>query len=152
MLREHEIEIRVRYPECDPMGFLHHSRVFIYFEMGRTELLRASGGNYREFEDQGLYVVVVEAKCRYYRPARYDDLLRLKTVVTRMSGYKIEHEYQLFRGNELLCRGHVTLALVDRSGQVQPVPEAWQVEFAQDAAGSTTNGANAGSPSSHHMK
>lgn len=134
MLREHEIEIRVRYPECDPMGFLHHSRVFVYFEIGRTELLRASGGNYRQCEEQGLYVVVVEAKCRYYRPARYDDLLRLKTIVTRMSGYKIEHEYHLFRGDELLCRGHVTLALVDRSGQVQPVPEAWQTEFAKDTA------------------
>ena len=140
MLREHEIEIRVRYPECDPMGFLHHSRVFIYFEIGRTELLRASGGNYRQVEEQGLYAVVVEARCRYYRPARYDDLLRLKTIVTRMSGYKIEHEYQLLRGEELLCRGNVTLALVDRSGQVQPVPEAWQAEFAKDSAVAATTG------------
>lgn len=133
MLREHEIEIRVRYPECDPMGFLHHSRVFVYFEIGRTELLRASGGNYRQLEEQGLFVVVVEARCRYYRPARYDDLLRLKTIVTRMSGYKIEHEYHLVRDDELLCRGNVTLALVDRSGQVQPIPEAWQAELAESA-------------------
>ncbi len=134
MLREHEIEIRVRYPECDPMGLLRHSRGFVYFEMGRTELLRASGGNYRQLEEQGLFVVVVEARCRYYRPARYDDLLRLKTCVVRMSGYKIEHEYHLFRGEELLCRGQVTLAVVDRSGQVQPIPEAWQLEFSKDTA------------------
>ncbi|HOA52495.1 MAG: thioesterase family protein [Thermogutta sp.] len=133
MLREHEIEIRVRYPECDPMGLLHHSRVFVYFEMGRTELLRASGGNYRQLEEQGLFVVVVEARCRYYRPARYDDLLRLRTRVTRMSGYKIEHEYHLFRGEELLCRGQVTLAVVDRTGQVRPIPEAWQLEFSKEA-------------------
>ncbi|MGB9687822.1 thioesterase family protein [Thermogutta sp.] len=129
MLREHEIEIRVRYPECDPMGFLHHSRVFIYFEMGRTELLRASGGNYRQWEDQGLYVVVVHAECRYYQPARYDDLLRLRTIVKRVTAYKIEHEYLLYRNGELLCRGNVTLAIVDRSGQVQPVPEEIRREF-----------------------
>lgn len=129
MLKEHEIEIRVRYPECDPMGYLHHSRVFIYFEMGRTELLRASGGNYRQWEEQGLFAVVVHAECRYFRPARYDDLLRLRTVIKRVTAFKIEHEYLLYRDQELLCRGNVTLALVDRTGQIQPVPEEIQSAF-----------------------
>ena len=54
MLREHEIELRVRYQETDPMGFLHHAFYFTYFEIGRTELLRASGGNYRRMEEEGL--------------------------------------------------------------------------------------------------
>ena len=53
MLREHEIELRVRYQETDPMGFLHHAFYFTYFEIGRTELLRASGGNYRQMEERG---------------------------------------------------------------------------------------------------
>jgi len=123
MLREHEIEIRVRYQETDPMGFLHHANYFTYFEIGRTELLRASGGNYRKMEDQGILVVVVRAECRFQRPARYDDLLRLHTRVARITPAKIEHEYHLFRDHECLAVGRVTLAVVDRNGEVQRVPE-----------------------------
>jgi acyl-CoA thioester hydrolase len=124
MLREHEIEIRVRYQETDPMGFLHHANYFTYFEIGRTELLRAGGGNYRRMEEEGTLVVVVKAECRFHRPARYDDLLRLRTTITRITAAKIEHEYQLFRDQQRLAVAHVTLAVVDRQGRIQPVP-AW---------------------------
>lgn len=123
MLRQHEIEFRVRYQETDPMGFLHHANYFTYFEIGRTELLRASGGNYRQMEEAGTLVVVVKAECRFRRPARYDDVLRLRTTIVRVTQAKIEHQYELFRGDESLALGHVTLAVVDRSGKVQPVPE-----------------------------
>ncbi len=71
MLKHHEIEVRVRYAETDAMGLLHHANYFVYFEMGRTEMLRASGGTYREMEQAGIFIVVVEADCRYHRPARY---------------------------------------------------------------------------------
>jgi acyl-CoA thioester hydrolase len=128
MLRQHEIELRVRYQETDPMGFLHHANYFAYFEIGRTELLRASGGNYRKMEEAGLLVVVVKAECRFRRPARYDDLLRLRTTIVRVTLAKIEHQYELFRGDECLAVGHVTLAVVDPDGKVQPVPEEWMVE------------------------
>ncbi len=123
MLSEHEIEIRVRYPETDPMGFLHHATYLTYFEIGRTELLRAGGGNYREMEQREQFVVVVRAECRYRRPARYDDLLRLRTTVTRVTSAKIEHEYHLFRDEEQLAVGHVTLAILDRQGNVCRIPE-----------------------------
>ncbi|MFZ5829078.1 MAG: acyl-CoA thioesterase [Planctomycetota bacterium] len=132
MLREHEIEIRVRYPETDPMGFLHHAYYFTYFEIGRTELLRASGGNYRRMEEAGYFAVVVRADCRFRRPAKYDDLLRLRTVVTDITPAKIEHEYTLFRGDEKLAIGHVTLALVDREGNVQNVPD-WLAKAEDEA-------------------
>jgi len=128
MLKQHEIEIRVRYQETDPMGFLHHANYFTYFEIGRTELFRAGGGDYRRMEEEGLLVVVVKAECRYHRPARYDDVLRLRTTVTRITAAKIEHEYELFRGAELLAIGHVTLAVVNRSGIVQPVPESMHLD------------------------
>ena len=72
MLDEHQIQIRVRYCETDPMGYLHHANYFVYFEMGRTELLRAQQGNYREMEEQGLFMVVVGLECRFRAPARYD--------------------------------------------------------------------------------
>ncbi|MEN6457407.1 MAG: thioesterase family protein [Thermoguttaceae bacterium] len=123
MLRQHEIELRVRYQETDPMGFLHHGYYFTYFEIGRTELLRAAGGNYRQMEAEGLLIVVVKAGCRFRRPARYDDLLRLRTTVTRVTTAKIEHRYELFRDGELLATGETTLAVLDRTGRVQPVPD-----------------------------
>ncbi len=133
MLTEHEIEVRVRYNETDPMGLVHHANYFAYFEMGRTELLRASGGNYRRMEEQGLFVVVVKAECRYHRPARYDDLLKIRTKVSRISAAKIEHEYRVLRGDELLAVGHVLLAIVDRQGNVQPVPESLRRDGPQSA-------------------
>jgi acyl-CoA thioester hydrolase len=128
MLREHEIEFRVRYQETDPMGFLHHANYFTYFEIGRTELLRASGGNYRQMEDEGMLVVVVRAECRFHRAARYDDVVRLRTTVVRVTPAKIEHEYRLFRREELLAVGKVTLAVIDREGKVQRVPDQFQTE------------------------
>ena len=123
MLRQHEIQLRVRYQESDPMGFLHHANYFTYFELGRTELLRAGGGNYRQMEEDGLRVVVVKADCRFRRPAHYDDVLRLRTTIVRATGAKIEHQYELFRDGECLAVGHVTLAVLDRNGKVQLVPE-----------------------------
>jgi acyl-CoA thioester hydrolase len=109
------------------MGYLHHSVYFSYFEIGRTELLRAGGGNYRKMEADGMLVVVVKAECRYHRPARYDDLLRLVTHIDRVTQAKIEHKYQLFRGEECLATGHITLAVINREGKVQPVPD-WMLE------------------------
>ncbi|MBN2022286.1 MAG: acyl-CoA thioesterase [Pirellulales bacterium] len=126
MLRQHEIDVRVRYHECDPMGFLHHGRFFTYFELGRTELLRASGGSYRRMEEAGLLIVVVKAECRYRRPAGYDDLLTIRTTVARATSVKIEHTYEVLRESELLATGRVTLALVDRQGKVQCVPDWMQ--------------------------
>jgi len=123
MLHHHEIEIRVRYPEADPMGFLHHSRYLVYFEIGRTEMLRASGGNYRKMEEAAVGVVVVKAECKYHHPARYDDLLRVRTTITRLSAAKIEHEYHVFRGQELLAEGKVLLAILDKDGNVQRVSD-----------------------------
>jgi acyl-CoA thioester hydrolase len=127
MLTQHEIEIRVRYQETDPMGLLHHANYFTYFEIARTELLRASGESYRRMEERGLLVVVVKAECRFRRPARYDDVVKVQTTVTRVSAVKIEHEYRMSRDGELLATGHVTLAVVDRNGNVQRVPEWMQL-------------------------
>lgn len=129
MLTDHKIQIRVRYEDADPMGLLHHAAYFTYFEIGRTELLRASGGNYRRMEEEGLFVVVVKAECTYHQPARYDDLLTIRTTVKRITPAKIEHEYLALRDSERLATGQVTLAIVDRTGQVQRVPD-----WLQDAA------------------
>ena len=124
MLTEHSIQIRVRYCETDAMGYLHHSQFFNYFEQGRTELLRAQGGCYREIEESGLYLVVVRLQCSYHSPARYDDLLTLVTKVETISAVKIEHSYRLHSGDRLLASANSTLACVDRDGKIQRLPES----------------------------
>ncbi len=123
MSREHEIEIRVRYRETDAMGVVHHSQYWVYFEMGRTEMLRARGVDYREIEARGLFLVVARCQCRFLRPARYDDVLRLLTRETTAGLAKVVHEYELYRGSELLTQAETTLACVDRNGRVQAIPE-----------------------------
>lgn len=104
------------------MGLLHHANYLAYFEIGRTELLRAAGGNYRQMEADGLFAVVVRADVRYQKPARYDDVVTVRTNIVRVTPAKIEHEYLLLREAEQLARASVTLALVDRNGAVQRTP------------------------------
>jgi acyl-CoA thioester hydrolase len=123
VMTQHELEIRVRYSETDAMGFLHHANYFVYFELGRTELLRAQGGNYRAMEESGLFMVVVNLECSYKKPARYDDVLKLQTTIVRVSAAKIVHEYRLYRGGDLLCIARSTLACIDRQGNVQRIPD-----------------------------
>jgi acyl-CoA thioester hydrolase len=118
-----EVQIRVRYAETDRMGLLHHANYLVYFEQGRTELLRQMGRNYKDVEDQGFYLVLVKIEVRYRQPARYDDLLTLRTTVTRTTPVRIEHRYEVFRDGQLLAEGSSTLACVDKDGQLQALPE-----------------------------
>ena len=113
-----EITIRVRYAETDRMGLLHHANHLVYFEQGRTELLRARGMSYRDLEDQGYLLVLTRVQVRYKSPARYDDVLTLRTTVLRTTLVKIEHRYELFREGVLLAEGETTLGCVDRAGRV----------------------------------
>ena len=118
-----DTEIRVRYAETDRMGYLHHANYAIYFEQGRTELLRRRGISYREIEDGGFFLVVVKLECRFRKPARYDDVLRLRTTVSRVTPVRIEHRYEVFRDEVLLTEGSSTLACVDRNGRLMELPE-----------------------------
>src|SRR5512142_3173241 len=104
-MNEHELSIRVRYAETDRMGLLHHANYFVYFEMGRTELLRAKGLSYRDVEDAGHFLVIIEIGCKFKRPAYYDDLLTLRTTVAKITHAKIVHQYQLLRDGVLLAEG-----------------------------------------------
>jgi acyl-CoA thioester hydrolase len=119
-----EISFRVRYAETDRMGLLHHANYIVYFEMGRTELLRERGISYRDIEDSGHLLVVIEVGCKFKRPAYYDDLLTLRTTVERVTHVKIVHRYEVFRDGTLLAEGHSTLACVDREGKPQALPDS----------------------------
>jgi acyl-CoA thioester hydrolase len=124
MIQEHQIELRVRYDEVDPMGYVHHANYLRYFEIGRTELLRAAGGCYRDMEAAGQLVVVVRVDCRYRMPAQYDDLITVHTRIARVTAAKIIHRYQIRRDDQILVEADVTLAVIDRQGRLQRVPES----------------------------
>ena len=117
-----EIAIRVRYAETDRMGLLHHANYLVYFEQGRTELLRSLGYSYKDLEDQGYLLVLTKVEVKYKSPARYDDLLTLRTTVVRTTAVRIDHRYELLRGGAVLAEGTSTLACVDRDGRVQALP------------------------------
>ena len=118
-----ETTIRVRYAETDRMGLLHHANYLIYFEQGRTELLRSLGVTYRDLEDQGYLLVITKVEVHYRRPAYYDDLLTLRTTVARTTSVRIDHAYEVFRDGVLVAEGRTTLACVDREGRPQPLPD-----------------------------
>jgi acyl-CoA thioester hydrolase len=122
MTMQHDEQVRVRYQETDAMGRVHHASFITYFEIGRTELLRATGQTYRQFEEQGLMLVVTEISCEYFEPALYDDLLTVSTTTVSAKGARIEHHYRVSRGNTLLAQGRSVVACVDRNGKVRRIP------------------------------
>ena len=123
MIREHEIEIRVRYHDTDAQGRVHHGAYINYFETGRVELLRATGRSYKSLEDEGILLVVADLKVQYYLPAIYDALLVLRTETVKAKGARILHDYRLTRGEDLIVEGQTTVACVNREGKIQRLPD-----------------------------
>ena len=122
------IEIRVRYAECDPMGVAHHTAYPVWFEIGRTELLRQSSDlPYRDLEAAGIFLAVAKLGVRYKRPARYDDLLTLETKITGSGRAKIEHAYELSCDGMLLATATTTIVCLDAQGRPRPIPETVRV-------------------------
>jgi acyl-CoA thioester hydrolase len=118
-----ETQIRVRYAETDRMGLLHHANYAVYLEQARVELLRGLGLTYKDLEDQGYLLVITRIEVRYRRPAYFDDLLTIRARIVRTTSVRIDHEYQVFRGEELIAEASTTLACVDRDGRPQALPE-----------------------------
>jgi len=118
------ITIVPRYCETDQAGVVHHTVYPIWFEMGRTELLRANGLAYSELEKAGVYFVVAELNIKYHRPALYDEKLELTTTCTNVSTARVEHSYCLKRQSTslMLAEGNSTLACVDAQGKVRRMP------------------------------
>jgi acyl-CoA thioester hydrolase len=117
-----EIQIRVRYAETDRMGLLHHANYLVYFEQARTELLRSQGLTYKDIEDQGFFLVITKVDVKFKGPARYDDVLTIRTTVARKTAVRIDHKYEVFRDGQLLTEGATTLACIDREGKIQALP------------------------------
>jgi acyl-CoA thioester hydrolase len=119
-----EVEVRVRYHECDPMNVAHHAVYPVWLEIARTELLRQRGMAYRDCEAAGIFFVVARMSIKYQRPARYDDVLRVVVKARPSAGVKVEHDYEIFRtgDNALLTTASTTLVCVDRQGKACRIP------------------------------
>lgn len=122
-LREITQTFRVRYAECDPMGYLHHARYWVYFEEVRTELLRRQGFVYRDLEAEGVLFVVHKLACTFLRPVRYDDVVDVRCVLERTTHTRVDHAYVVSRGAELCTQASSTLACVGRDGRPIVMPK-----------------------------
>ena len=110
----HELEIRVRYGETDQMSYVYYGNYASYFEMGRVEWLRNIGTSYKEMESNGIMLPVLNLNVNYLKPAKYDDLLKLKTTLRKIPSVKIEFDFEIFnQKNELLTTGFTSLVFID---------------------------------------
>jgi acyl-CoA thioester hydrolase len=124
--RSSKVTLRVRYPEVDRMGVAHHRNHFVWFEIGRTELMREAGVPYAGVEDGGLYLPVIEASCSYHAPAHYDEELLVTTALEKVSPVRATFAYRLERTTDgrLLASGTTTHAAIDGRGRPRRLPDA----------------------------
>jgi len=128
---------RVRYPETDRMGVAHHTHYFVWFEMGRTELMRDAGCAYGALEDDdGVFFPVIEAGAAYRQSARYDELVEIETRLAEAGGVKVRFEYTLRRVADagVLATGFTVHASCGRDGRPVRLPETLRVKLGAQAA------------------
>jgi len=144
-------ELRVRYAETDAMGVAYYANYFVWFELGRTDWIRGRGMTYREFEERGILLPVVEAHCAYKASARYDDLVRVETTVVALNPARVSFAYRAARvapdgagdGGILLaegCTDHVFLTREGRITRLNRYPELWEMLSGAGAAGRREGG------------
>ena len=122
---EHQVEVRVRYSETDQMGVVYHGNYIPYFEIGRVEWLRNKGISYKALEESGIALPIVSMTINYKKPAKYDDLLNVKTVFKKQSSVKIEFDCEITDiEGELLTTAHFILVFVNvKTGRPIVPPE-----------------------------
>ena len=122
--RVRSTRVRVRYADTDQMGVVYYANYLVWFEVGRTEWLRDAGWNYREMEEAGVSLPVIEAHCEYRQPARYDDEIEIRTTATAVSAVRIRFDYRAVRaaGEMLLAEGHTIHATLGTNGRPCRLP------------------------------
>ena len=117
-------KLRVRYAETDQMGVVYYANYLVWFEVGRTDLLRGRGWSYREMEGDGISLPVVEAACQYRKPARYDDELEVQTTGVMLSPVRLRFDYRVVRPVDAatVAEGHTVHASLDRNGRPARLP------------------------------
>jgi len=134
-------EFRVRYAETDQMGIVYYANYLVWFEIGRTDFCRQVGFAYRDMElEDGLYIMVAEAQCRYKAPARYDDEILVRTRVSSCRKRVLTFEYEIYRkaNDEILASGETVHVITDREGHPRALPDKYRELFTaglKDSAG-----------------
>jgi acyl-CoA thioester hydrolase len=110
-----EVKIRVRYKETDQMGVVHHSNYYTWFEVARTEFMRSADMNYRQMEEEGVMLPLLETHCRYLQGAKYDDLITVRTWISKFAGIRLTMEFEVIRDEDgvLLAKGSTVHAFTD---------------------------------------
>jgi acyl-CoA thioester hydrolase len=124
--------VRVRYAETDKMGVVYYANYFVWFEVGRTDLLRSLGWTYREMEHAGIALPVIAAQCEYRRPARYDEEIEIRTRGRMLSPIRMEFTYEVARRGEetVVASGRTVHAALDPAGKPCRLPERVRQLFA----------------------
>lgn len=124
--------VRVRYAETDQMGVVYYANYFVWFEVSRCELLRSLGWSYRELEEAGTALPVIDASCRYVQPAHYDDELDIMAEGTLLSPARLRFDYRVSRvpSGDMLASGHTEHASINREGRPSRLPERIRKAFA----------------------
>ncbi len=125
---ESNTQIRVRYAETDQMNIVYHGNYAQYFEVGRAEAIRSLGFTYKDLEAMGIIMPIVELTCKFLRPAHYDDLLTIKTMLKELpSSHRIEFYQEVYNQHEkLLTIGKVVLYFIDAATREKTVmPKEW---------------------------
>jgi acyl-CoA thioester hydrolase len=128
-----ETTIRVRYAETDQMGIVYYGNYLTWFEVGRVELCRQLGFEYKRMEvEDDSFIVVAEARCRYKRPARFDDLLTIRTRLTQSQRRTLRFGYEIFNqaSGELIATGETLHVICDHLGRAKSLPEKYRRYFA----------------------
>lgn len=116
-------EIRVRFCETDLMGIVHHGSYLVYFEAGRVEWLRRRGVTYADWASEGVHLPVVEAHVGYKAPSRFDDLLRVETMLTELRSVSLKFVYTIRRGETAIAEGWTRLACIDGAHKLLRIPD-----------------------------
>lgn len=128
-LEYHDTTVRVRYAETDQMGVVYHANYLIWFEVGRVELMRAMGFEYKAMEtEDDCHIVVAEAYCHYEKPARYDEVLRVRTRIAEWRNRIVKFSYEIFRDADevLLTTGSTTHIICGSNGRPKALPPKYR--------------------------
>ncbi len=121
-----DTQLRVRYADTDQMQVVYHAKLIEYFEVGRTDAIRSLGITYKEVEAAGIIMPIVRVECNYLRPARYDELLTIRTTLNELpTGHRIEFDQEIYNEeNKLLCKAKILLYFLDKATNTkQEIPE-----------------------------
>ena len=137
----HDATVRVRYAETDQMGVVYHANYLIWMEIGRVELLRALGVEYKQMEIQDdCHIMVVDVHCRYQKAARYDDVLRIRTYIAEVRSRSIHFAYEIWRDadGQLLATGGTKHVVCGKDGRPKQLPEKYRRAFATPATSASS--------------